>query len=410
MPRNFSSKFTAEVLIASFAAFLFSGCAAKMPSEQAHAPWNTFLFNEQRTNVSPERLRLPFVLSWAKDLSTIRFLKPYPEEQLSTPALSKGVLYVGSTNKSFYSYDLYKGKFLWRFDARNPLEASPAVTENLVCFGSAGGVLRCLDKKDGHEKWRFQAKSEITSAPVAKGDRIYFSSSDDRFYALSLSTGEKIWSYYRSAFQTVTPRMTASPAYSDDKIYNLFSDGVIVCLAADSGKELWNKKVVKNFDSPQKTRRTPLVHDGTVFVIDDNNDIIALSGETGDVKGTYNIIKAYDFIVIDRRTLIIAGADQVVALDTVTGSILWKKELKYRPSSVFAADDFLFVLSNYGSAPFNIGFLMKTMGHIQALRLKDGVEAWAAKLDYSVTSNASTSEDHIALLTNEGALEVFSVK
>lgn len=408
MPRNFLKGYRAYVIAALSATVLFWGCAAK-PVKEA-SPWNTFAFNYERTNVTPEKLHLPLVLSWARDLSTVRFFKPYPEEQLSSPALSEGVLYVGSTNESFYTYDLSRGKRLWRFDARYPLEAAPAIAGDLVCFGSVGGVLRCLDKKSGAEKWSFQAKSEITSSPVVAGDKLYFSSSDDRFYALSLKSGEKIWSYYRSAYQTVTPRLTSSPAYSENKIYHLFSDGVLVCLQADSGKELWSKKVVKNFDSSDKTRRTPMAQNGLVYIIDDNNDILALGGENGDLKNNYNVKKAYDFVFRDKKTLVVAGSDEVVALDTALGSTLWKTKLKNRPSSIFAADDYLFILSNYSSAPFNISFLAKTKGYIQAIDLKDGSEAWRADLGYSITANASASEGHAALLTNEGALEVFSVK
>ncbi len=401
-------RLTAEALTVFSAAVVLFGCAAQ--PVKGYVPWRTFAFNYERGNVSPDKIQPPLVLAWARDLSAIRFFKPIPEEQLSSPALSDGILYVGSTNRSFYTYDLYSGKLLWRFDAENPLEAAPAVTGDLVCFGSGGGVLRCLDKKSGAERWSFQAKSEIMSSPIIEGDRLYISSSDDRFYALSLKNGEKIWSYYRSPYQTVTPRLTSSPAYFDNKIYDLFSDGVLVCLKADTGKELWSRKVVKNFDSSDKTRRTPLALNGMVYMIDGSNEILALDAVTGELKDTYNIIKAYDFVFRDKRTLVVAGSDQVVALDTVNGSILWKTKLRHRPSSIFAAGDYLFVLTNYSSAPFNIGFLSKTKGYIQALRLKDGAEAWGGDLGYSLTANASASEGHVALLTNEGALEVFSVK
>ncbi len=400
--------FTVEILSIIAATFVFFGCAAQ--PVRGPVPWNTFAFDYERSNSSPEELHLPLVLAWTGDLSTIRFFKPFPEEQLSTPALSNGILYVGSTNRSFYTYDLYKGKRLWRFDAKNPLEAAPTVTDDLVCFGSAGGVLRCLDKKSGAEKWSFRSRSEITASPIVAGDKLYFSSLDDRLYALSMRTGQKIWSYYRSAYQTVTPRLTVSPAYSDNRIYNLFSDGVLVCLAADTGKELWTKKVEKNFDSVDKTRRTPLVRNGLTYIIDDKNDILALNGENGELKRTYNVIKAYDFVFTGKKTLVIVGSDQIVAIDSVNGSILWRTKLKNKPSSIFAAGGYLFVLMNYSSAPFNISFLEKTKGYMQAFRMRDGAEVWEKKLDYGITANASASEGHVALLTNEGALEVFSAK
>lgn len=394
-----------------FLAFIvFTGCASQQVKTETK-PWPTYLYNESRSNVSADRLSLPLVVMWDKDISPFRIFNVFPKEQLSSPALTNGVLYVGSENERFYTLDLKSGKVLWKFDADHPIEAPPSVYENYVCFGSSNGLLRCFDSSSGKLLWSFQAKSEILSSPIIKDGKVYFSSSDDRFYALSLNTGEKLWSYNRNTFQTVTPRIYASPAFSNNRLYQLFSDGYLVCLSVDAGKELWSKKMVKNFDAAERPRRTPLIDNGLVYVVDETNAIQALSEETGEVKGIYNIIKAYDFILADKRSLVIAGADKVIAIDRMTGSILWKKDLKFSPAStIFAADEHLFVLSNYRHAPWGINFLAKDKGYITALRLKDGETVWGGDLASNVTANASSSESRAAVLTNEGILEVFGSK
>lgn len=405
MQGNFSKR----LIKAAAVLLLLSGCAA--PKATAHKDWPTYLSGYQRGNTAGDNLTLPLAIAWDKNVSAFNLFNAYPKEQLSSPIISNGVLYAGSTNDEFYTVDLDSGKTLWKFGSNYPIEAAATVEGQSVYFGSSDGVLRSLDTMTGKEAWRFTARSEILSSPVVAGGKVYFSSADDRVYALDAKTGDKAWSYNRGTLQTVTPRIYASPAYSNGRLYVFFSDGTLVSLLADTGKEAWSKKLVKRFDNSRQTRRTPLVAGGTVYAIDDNNAVEALSEETGEVKGIYNIIKAYDFIALDRSRLILAGESQAALIDRLTGAVLWKSDLKYSPlSSVFAAGDALFALSNRTVKPFGWEFLSSTKGFIQALSLKDGSTLWEKKLGSSVTANASTGDDGVALLTDKGLLTVFKTK
>jgi outer membrane protein assembly factor BamB len=411
MPKNLSRKTAAKTLAAILAAALFSGCAAQRPAPAGATPWSTFMHDDARSNISTGKISMPLAVAWSKNISPFKFYNVFPKEQLSTPAISGGVLYTGSENEMFYSMDLNTGKVLWKFDADYVLEAPPAVSGGNVCFGSSDGVMRCFDKEKGKLLWSFQAKSEILSAPVIKDGTVYFSSADDKLYALSLTTGEKLWSYSRSTYQTVAPRLTSSSAVAGNRIFHFFSDGYVVALSADGGKELWSRKVVKNFDSSHPTRRTPMAYGGLVFIIDDMNAVEALSQDNGDIKGLYNITKTFDFLVIDNRVMVLVGADKVVSFDRVSGAILWKKEIERQPvSTVFASGDYLFLLSNYKTVPLGIGFLARDRGYMIALRLDDGSTVWGDKLMSTVTANASSAENNVAVLTNKGVLEVFCAK
>lgn len=409
MPGNLLKRYSLSIVLA-FSAAAFTGCAARKPAGEFNSR-GTFLYNEQRLNVSPEKVRMPVVLSWTKDISSFRFLRGASKEQLSAPALANGLVYVGSEDNTFYSLDLASGRVLWKYDAGYPVDAPPSASGATACFGSADGVMRCFESLTGKELWRFQARSEIVSSPLITGEMVYFSSSDDRFYALGAGNGEKVWSYTRGTYQTVAPRAYASPAYSDKRLYQFFSDGYLVCLSADTGKEVWAKKVLRGFDSAQQTRRTPLIYGGLVYMIDDNNAIEALDASTGEVKNLYSIIKAHDFVIPDKRMLVMAGSEQAVAIDRATGSILWKREFAKKPlSSVFAADDTLFILSNYRRGIFGTTFMERDHGYIEALDMKTGEAIWGMKLKSSVSANGSASGLHIAVLTDKGRLEVFGSK
>lgn len=408
MQRNSLKRYACSAALLSLMAFY--GCAPHKPSGELR-PWSTFLNNDARTNVTEERVELPLGLAWDKDVSASGFLNPFPKEQLSSPAVSGGVLYAGSTNGLLYAFDVHSGRFIWKLDAGNPIDAPPAVTEKHLFIGSSGGVVRCVDRGTGVEVWRFSAKSEILSSPVVRDGRVFFSSSDDRLYGLDEKTGVKLWSYSRPSFQVVTPRVYTSPAYSNDRLFHLFSDGTLSSVDPATGKELWSKKMVKEFKGAQQTRRTPLADNGVVYIIDDSNSIIALKEANGEAEGKYDIIKAYDFVLADRRTLVIAGADQAVAVDRLSGALLWKKTLEHGPvSTILATEEHLFLLTNYMKPWLGIDYFARPNGYFEIIRLKDGVSVWGKHLESSVTANALAAEGKVALLTNKGTLEVYSAR
>lgn len=405
--RRRSSKRYARRGVLLAAALLLAGCASE-PVRVDYQPWASFLHDDSRSNATADKVSLPLSMAWGKDISPVRLPGAPASLQLSSPIISEGRLYAGSENEVFYAFDLKSGKVLWEFDAGYALEAPAAVSGDRLCFGSGDGVMRCFEKSTGKLLWSFTAKSEILSAPVIKDEKVFFSSSDDKLHALSLLTGEKLWSYSRATYQTVSPRVRSSTAVSGATLFHFFSDGTLAAISAGTGKELWSRKVVKSFEDHVRARRTPLVSDGLVYAIDDTNAVVALNVENGDVKGVYNIIKTYDFVLPDKKTLVMAGTDRVVALNRVTGAILWKSDMERSPvSTVFAAGDHLFVISNYTTVPLGINFLAKDKGHITALRLADGTVEWTKKLSSTVTANGSSAENRVAVLMDSGIIEVF---
>ncbi len=388
--------------------FLGLGCAAEPVRFTGFDEWSTLFKDARRTNVAAESVGLPPDSEWRKDISPrFEFLKAYPPEQLSSPVISSGTLYVGSTNQRLYAYDLRRGKKRWRFDAAYPVESTPTVGRGMVCFGTAEGVLYCLDELSGKELFRFQALSEITSSPVISEGVVYFASSDNRVYALSAVTGRMLWNYHHTTVETVQLRTTASTAVTDRRLFHLFSDGVLVCLDLSSGRELWTKELIKDFLRALPARRTPMLRDGRVYVIDEKGSVVVLEASTGEVSAVFGSIKAVDFVVID-HTLIVAGTDKVAVIDMDRGTVVWEKDVPLGPiASVFSDKEHLFVLSNHESRLWGIKYFSRTHGYIQALSLSTGEIVWTKKLSATINSAGALSEDHLALFTDKGIIEVY---
>lgn len=403
--RSLSSKryLKTAILVASIA---LAGCAVK-PLPVEDTKWETHLGDYARSGVSASKTAPPLAIAWDTDISEFRLMSPFPDEELSSPAISSGRVYAGGTGRELFAADLASGKVYWKFDAKAPIEAPPTVADGRVCFGASDGVMRCVDL-EGRLLWQFQARSEIVSAPVVKDSRVWFASSDDRVYALNASTGERLWTYSRGTYKTVTTRMYASPALSaNGNLFHLFSDGSLVCLSASTGKEVWSRKAVKEFTGDIQPRRTPLVDSGTVYFIDGNFSVVALSESTGEVKSIYSIIKASDLVLPDSRTIVIAGDGNIMALDRSTGGVLWKSALsRGHAASVFSTPTHVFVFSNFKKAPFGISYLAGDKGYVEAFSLKDGKSAWGLELGSSLTADASNAAGRVALITNDGELTV----
>src|SRR3972149_8242044 len=141
---NWSKRFLKAALLIS--AFAIAGCAAnQLPVEESK--WDTHLGDYARTNVSTGKVALPLVIGWDRDVSDFRFFRPFPKEQLSSPAIYKGRLYAGSANGYFYASDLASGKVYWKFNAKAPIEAAPTVTDEKVCLARATARCGALTSK-----------------------------------------------------------------------------------------------------------------------------------------------------------------------------------------------------------------------------------------------------------------------
>lgn len=396
-------------LLSTLLITVLMGCAAKGPDTHAVEPWYTYLHDDGRTNFTEETVSFPLKGTWTEVMRGFKLINLFPDEELSGPVIDNGALFIGSTAGRLYSFDLYTGDLLWRFKAGEPIEAPATVAGDRVCFGTGEGVLRCLDRDTGRELWSYQVRSEIISSPVITDDSVYFSSSDDRVYALDLQTGEKIWTYTHGTFQTVVPRLYVSPAVKGNKVYHYFSDGVVAAISTETGREVWTRKLSENLLEAPQARRTPLVADERVYVIDSKGTILVLDSGSGETLNEYDIIKARDFLVLPGRLMIIAGENQIVAIDRLSGSLLWKREAEYgRVSTILATADHLVLFSNLTTAWIKI--ISTSKGYIQALDLSSGDLIWTKKLGSTISSNASASGRRVALFTDEGELKVFGPK
>jgi len=147
---------------------------------------------------------------------------------LSSPAVSRGLVYFGSGDSHVYALDAASGRVRWKFKTGNVVHASPALAEGKLYIGSWDTWFYALDAATGRVIWRFKTGEDskvhnqtgIQGTAAVAGGMVYFECRDAHVYALDARTGTRRW-----AFDLQGSWGMSSPAVRDGKIYYATADG-----------------------------------------------------------------------------------------------------------------------------------------------------------------------------------------
>jgi outer membrane protein assembly factor BamB len=174
----------------------------------------------------------------------------------------------------------------WRFKTGDAVRSSPVISNGTLFIGSSDANVYALDPETGDEIWRFATGGPVVSTPTVAGGVLYVGSTDGYVYAVSADTGDEVWRFYAgyppvdagSAAESDRPRstITASPAVIDRVVYVTTNDFTLHAIDAGSGIERWHG------GAQGQTVTSPAVADGRVFVGSEFG-LVAFDAETGAV-------------------------------------------------------------------------------------------------------------------------------
>jgi polyvinyl alcohol dehydrogenase (cytochrome) len=236
----------------------------------------------------------------------------------------------------------------WAFGLPNSTSAygQPTVVAGRVFFGTDTGYVYALDAKSGCVHWSFMAKAGVRNAmnvgPIAghAGTRyaVYFGDLKANVYALDADNGALLWSTHVEPHYTA--RVTAAPALYRGRLYVPISSweeyaarsldypccssvGNVVALDVNTGRQLWKTYVIAQAPAEVGTN---------------SKGVRQYAPAGGSIWNTPTID-------VQRRALYIgtgdattypaaSTSDAVMALDLMTGEVLWSVQ-------VFENDSFL---------------------------------------------------------------------
>jgi outer membrane protein assembly factor BamB len=227
---------------------------------------------------------------------------------ISSPAVAKGVAYVGSTDGNLYAVDLESGAQKWKFETKVRVTSSPALADGVVYFGSYDGKFYALDADNGQLKWKFQTGGEkrfagkhlhgsqpdgetmpdpfdfYLSSPAVSGGTVYFGSGDGNVYALDAASGKLRWKFHTGDV------VHASPAIAGGTLFIGSWDSFFYALDARTGKEKWRFKTGEDHQIFNQVgiQSSAAVMDGVVYFGCRDSNFYALDARSGEKKWAFN--------------------------------------------------------------------------------------------------------------------------
>ena len=220
---------------------------------------------------------------------------------IGSPAISQGVVFIGSSDGVFYAIDQRTGQQKWKVALTEPISSSPAIGDGLVYFLSYDGILYARATETGALKWhfatggerRFEAKGihgltpetqliadpmdVFLSSPALDHNRVYVGSSDGHVYALNAATGVLLWSFETGGV------VHASPAVAGGTIYIGSWDSYLYALDAETGLLKWRFKAGEDpvNHNQEGFQSSAAVADGVVYVGCRDSNLYALDAASG---------------------------------------------------------------------------------------------------------------------------------
>ena len=283
--------------------------------------WPMFRHDLVHSGVAGETVEPPLTVMWTRQLVAGD----------SSPAVSGGAVYVGSSDYNVYALDAETGEVKWTHKTGGWVYSSPAVSGDVVYVGSSDSNVYALNATSGEVKWMHETGGLVMSSPAVSGGVVYIGSHDKKVYALNATSGEVKWT--RKAGYAIA----SSPAVSGGVVYILSNDdmakvshtsGKVYALDAETGEVLWTREVGGGLSSPA-------VVNGVVYVGSWDHNVYALGAETGEVKWTYKTgYLVYSSPAVSGDVVYVGSSDSnVYALNATSGEVRWTHETGDRVTS-----------------------------------------------------------------------------
>ena len=188
------------------------------------------------------------------------------------------------------------GSVKWSFKTGGPIFASPAISDGVVYIGSGDGVLYAVDETTGTQKWKTATRGQIASSPTVADGMVFFGSYDGGFYALDAATGKRVWRYatgFERRFEGKglhgfpLPEQTipdahdvflSSPAVYHGRVYFGSSDGNLYAVDEKTGMLQWK------FETGGLIHASPTIANNLVYIGSWDSYLYALDADTGAEK------------------------------------------------------------------------------------------------------------------------------
>ncbi len=322
----------------------------------------------------------------------------------ATPAVSRGVVYMGNSAGHLYAVDLRSGRQRWAFAAGGAVLSLVAADGAVYCR-SDDGYLYAVDVQSGREMWRFKADGAAESSPVVVHGTVYLatpSASDpqgDDLYALDGASGRAIWKAtvtWKARDDGAQDFAPPSPTVSGGVVY-YGALNTLHALDARTGERLWKA------DPGSTPLGTPAVARGMVYIRELDNwpftrlsAVDVKSGRRQWVSRMFSkeaVARFTSPAVGDGAVYVTRGDGTVFALDGRSGRERWNSRKGLAGEATPAVGD-------------GMVFVGGDHGWLHALDAETGRIAWKSKTGSGVLTSPVISNGMVCVGSDDGCLYV----
>jgi eukaryotic-like serine/threonine-protein kinase len=267
-------------------------------------------------------------------------------------------------------------KLLWNYTTDGSVWSSPAVTGGLVFVGSKDKYIYCINASTGTLAWKFPTEGQVDSSPSVDGDYVFIASDDGWLYTLNVTSGMPIWikfvgwNYYQYSSRS-------SPTVYDGKVYIGSGQHNLFCFNESDGSAVWTWK----HDYPIST--SPAISESTVYVSSDDRYLHALNATNGAEMWQSRTVSQISSACLMDGYLYVGSYDgDVACVNASDGQIKWR----------FQTGD---TIISSPAAAYGCVYFGSEDSNVYCLNASSGQKIWQTKTGYWVCSSPAVAEGNI---------------
>ena len=174
--------------------------------------------------------------------------------QVSSLAEDENIIFASNNSGVLYALDAATGKTIWKFTTADVSKSHPAISNGLVYVGSLDHNLYALDRMTGTVVWKFETNDQIWSGPAVSKGIVYVGSNDHNLYAINATTGTKQWEF------NTGDQIWSSPVVSEGVVYVGSNDHNLYAIDGSNGKG------IETFETSSNITSGPTISNGIIYV------------------------------------------------------------------------------------------------------------------------------------------------
>jgi Ca-activated chloride channel family protein len=374
---------------------------------------------------------------------------------LATVAYDDGLVFVGGGYGSyeFYAVDAKSGKVQWMYKTGDDGPTAAVVKKGYVIFNTESCIIYVLKAKTGEKVWERWLGDPLMSQPAADDENIYMAypgnDGSHHLVCLRLHDGAQVWD------RKISGDLVSAPVIYDNAVYITCFDGTVYRYDKATGQLLWAQdkkatcaptlygdrlflslrqeeknadstmqyegltsldilKGIQEYDNLWAKRKAPyLVYGRSTAKVSEQSSLDASVG-FGSAPGTAKLDQARDNVgqfsvvgcwayqgskpVVRKNIVYNAMGNQVQALDTETGQIVWSSEYNLTEEGIGGR-----VFSPPAFANHKL-FLGAGNGKIYCVNARDGKLLWKEQVMGSISFQPAIARGMVFVSTDNGIL------